>query len=145
MNSLPFEPRAIIGRREIVTLPELGLKLVCKVDTGAHTSALHAERVEAFLRDGERWVRFDTWSGDDENSLRHFEWPLSDEREVRSSNGIAERRFVIRTQMEIGSISDEIDLTLVDRQQMRHSMLLGRRAMRRLLVAPGASFLQGAP
>jgi hypothetical protein len=28
---------------------------------------------------------------------------------------------------------------------MRHPMLLGRRAMRRLLIAPGAAFLHGEP
>ncbi|HSP58774.1 MAG TPA: ATP-dependent zinc protease, partial [Halomonas sp.] len=37
------------------------------------------------------------------------------------------------------------ELSLTDRRDMRHPMLLGRRALRRLLVAPGAAFLHGEP
>ncbi|MCM2972840.1 MULTISPECIES: ATP-dependent zinc protease family protein [Larsenimonas] len=145
MTSLPYEPRAIVGRREIVTLPELELRLPCKVDTGARTSALHAENITPFERNGHWYVRFDSWSGDGEGASRHFELPLYDRRQVKSSNGHSENRCVIRTLMELGELSYDIELTLVDRQDMRHPMLLGRRAMRRLLVAPGASFLHGSP
>jgi len=38
-----------------------------------------------------------------------------------------------------------VELSLTDRRDMRHPMLLGRRALRRLLVAPGVAFLHGEP
>ncbi|MCM2132070.1 ATP-dependent zinc protease family protein [Larsenimonas rhizosphaerae] len=145
MTSLPYEPRAIIGRREIVTLPELELTLPCKVDTGARTSALHAEHIHSFEREGHWYVRFTSWGGNDNNISRQFELPLYDRRQVKSSNGHSENRCVIRTLMKLGELSYDIELTLVNRQEMRHPMLLGRRAMRRLLVAPGASFLHDTP
>jgi hypothetical protein len=64
---------------------------------------------------------------------------------VRSSNGQQEWRYVIRTRLLLGGLDFPIELTLTDRSNMRHPMLLGRRAMRRLLVAPGAAFLHGEP
>jgi len=64
---------------------------------------------------------------------------------VTSSNGQAEWRFVIRTQMLLGSLQFPVELSLTDRRDMRHPMLLGRRALRRLLVAPGVAFLHGEP
>jgi hypothetical protein len=36
----------ILGRKEKITLSELGLKMVgAKLDTGAYTSSLHAEEI----------------------------------------------------------------------------------------------------
>ncbi|MEC9481902.1 MAG: RimK/LysX family protein, partial [Halomonas sp.] len=70
---------------------------------------------------------------------------LHDRRKVTSSNGHAQWRYVIRTRMLLGDLDYPVELTLTNRSNMRHPMLLGRRAMRRLLVAPGAAFLHGEP
>ncbi|MFC0336203.1 Uncharacterized conserved protein [Kushneria avicenniae] len=145
MDELPYTPRAIVGRREMVTLPELDLRLNCKIDTGARTSALHAENIHAFEQHGQWWISFNTLSGDALQDAGRFTLPLSDRRKIRSSNGHASWRYVIRTAMRLGELTQDLDLTLVDRAAMKHPMLLGRRAMKRVLVAPGASFLHGTP
>ncbi|MDV6319645.1 ATP-dependent zinc protease [Chromohalobacter sp. HP20-39] len=145
MKALPYQAKAVIGRREMVTLPELDLTLCAKIDTGARTSALHAEDIETFEQQGHLWVRFITRSGGPEAPSHTLELPLYDRRKVRSSNGIEQMRYVIRTHMQLGGIDYPIELTLTDRRNMRHPMLLGRRALRRLLVAPGAAFLHGEP
>ncbi|KPQ22702.1 MAG: putative protein conserved in archaea [Halomonas sp. HL-48] len=146
MKELPYQAKAVIGRREMVFLPDLALHLCCKADTGARTSALHAEEIETHEDEhGQLWVSFITHSGGPETPAHRLKVHLHDRRRVTSSNGHAEWRYVIRTPMRMGDLSFPVELSLTDRSNMRHPMLLGRRAMRRLLVAPGAAFLHGEP
>ncbi|WP_136253050.1 ATP-dependent zinc protease family protein [Onishia niordana] len=145
MKALPYHAKAVIGRREMVTLPDLGLTLCCKADTGARTSALHAEEIETFEEDGHTWVSFVTRGGGPESPPHPVRLHLHDRRLVTSSNGQAEWRYVVRTRLQIGDLDFMAELSLTHRGDMRHPMLLGRRAMRRLLVAPGAAFLHGEP
>lgn len=52
--------KRIIGWREWAGFPELGIKRVkAKIDTGARTSALHAEDIEIYTtKNGKRKARF---------------------------------------------------------------------------------------
>ncbi|RTR02413.1 ATP-dependent zinc protease family protein [Halomonas nitroreducens] len=145
MKELPYQAKAVIGRREMVTLPELRLTLCAKADTGARTSSLHAEDIESYEEDGHLWVSFTTRGGGPGSPAHVHHLHLHDRRRVTSSNGQAEWRYVIRTLMQLGELEFPVELTLTDRRNMRHPMLLGRRALRRLLVAPGAGFLHGEP
>lgn len=145
MKELPYTPKAVIGRREMVELPEMQLVLCAKADTGARTSALHAENIEQFEEQGQPWVSFTLPGNAPDAPPKAFRMPLHDRRRVRSSNGQQEWRYVIRTPMQLGSLAYPIELSLTDRSNMHHPMLLGRRALRRLLVAPGAAFLHGDP
>ena len=134
----------IVGWREWVALPELGIALVkAKVDTGARTSCLHAKDVTTFVRKKQRWVRFTVHPM--QRSTRRAVVclaPLVDERWVRSSNGRSQLRPVIRTQLELGDERWDIELTLTNRAVMGFRMLLGRQAVRRrAIVDPGQSYL----
>ncbi|MFZ5610075.1 MAG: ATP-dependent zinc protease [Pseudomonadota bacterium] len=134
----------LIGWREWVALPDLGVGAIkAKVDTGARTSALHAWKVERFIRKGQPWVRFDVHpvQRDNKQSMR-CEAPLLGTRVVRNSGGGAQERLVIRTALQIGGRSWPIDVTLTSRDQMGFRMLLGRTAVRgRFVVDPKRSFL----
>ena len=65
-------------------------------------------------------------------------------RTVKSSQGIAEERPVIKTLVTIGNQDFDIEVTLANRDTMEYRMLLGREALNeRFLVDPSKSFLMG--
>lgn len=132
---------AIVGWREYVSLPELALENIpAKIDTGARTSSLHAEVLEEFFRDGEKFVRFAVdWGG-----VRHdCEAIHVDVRGITSSNGETQERFVIKTPMKIGNTIFRTEISLANRSDMKFPMLVGRTALRRhFLVDSGHSWLQ---
>jgi ribosomal protein S6--L-glutamate ligase len=139
--SVPF----ILGWEEWVTLPELGLGAIkAKVDTGARTSALHAFYVESFMAAGVRKVRFGVHPLPQSADVSiDCTARLIGRREVKSSNGEREQRYVIETPIRIGDREWRIEITLANRNMMSYRMLLGRQGIPRDgLVDPNASFLQ---
>ena len=119
------------GWEEWVSLPELGLPaLRAKVDTGARTSALHAHDIEVFGPDKAPKVRFNVHpvAGKDHVAIT-CSAPILDRREVTSSNGESELRYVIETRLEVAGQSWPIEVTLTDRSSMTSRMLLGRQAL----------------
>lgn len=139
-------PRPVVGWREWVSLPDLGIgRVKVKVDTGARTSALHASEIEAFTKGGRRWVRFlvHPLQRNTRYTVRASA-PVADERIVRNSGGRGEQRVVIRTPLRFLEESWPIELTLTGRDQMGFRMLLGREAIRgRYAVDPARSFVGG--
>lgn len=138
----------VIGWREWVSLPDLGVKAIkAKVDTGARSSSLHAIKQKIFKRDGEKWVRFqiNPVQQKTENKVP-AEAKIVDFRSVKSSNGTEEMRPVIYTHVKLLDIVWPIELTLSNRDEMGFRMLLGRQAFReKFYVDAGRSFYGGKP
>lgn len=140
---VPKRPLEIVGWREVVQLPELGLHAIpAKIDTGARTSSLHATILEEFERDGERYVRFAV--DFEQQQVRqvceavHIDW-----RGITSSNGDTQLRRIIKTPLKIGNTRFRAEISLADRTDMRFPMLIGRSSLRRrFVVDAGHSWLQ---
>ncbi len=134
----------ILGRREWVALPELGLfALKAKVDTGARTWAVHAESLEILGPASAPRVRFLVRPLLEEPELQVWcEAPLLGERDVTSSSGERECRCIIATTLRVGRREWPIELGLTNRDGLAHRMLLGRQAIQPgMLVDPARSFL----
>lgn len=142
----------IVGWREWVSLPGLGVGWIkAKIDTGARTSALHAFDLEAFTKDGEHgpeeWVRYSVhpWQDSDEDAVE-CESKVVDQREVRSSSGHVEERYVVHIDISLCRHEVLAEVTLSNRDEMGFRMLIGREALvKGFLVDPGSSYLGGRP
>ncbi|NNJ75881.1 MAG: ATP-dependent zinc protease [Anderseniella sp.] len=137
----------VIGWREQIILPEFGsTHLDAKIDTGARTSALHAVDLAAEIRNGEEWVSFHVPYLGEQRSVRHSA-KIFDRRKIRNTSGIAQVRYVIKTTLVLGVRQWQIEVSLADREKMKHDIILGRTAVRDqgLLVDPAKSYLAGAP
>jgi len=140
--------KVILGSEEWCSFPEIGIPTIkARVDSGAKTSALHAINIAPFIKNESNWVRFDI--NPIQNNLKtviHCEAPLIDKRIVKSSSGFREQRYVIHTNLQIGSSTWAIEMTLTNRDSMGFRMLLGREAMSgRVLVDPAQKYLLGQP
>ena len=114
---------AIIGWREKVSLPQLGVgAFSAKIDTGARSAALHATSIE---RD-DHHVTFVL-----PLPKRHHQCrlPLKGLRRIKSSNGHIETRAVVETDVKIGATTLRMEITLTDRTDMGVAMLLGRSSI----------------
>lgn len=146
MTSVSSE-RLAIGWREWVSLPDLGLPAVkAKVDTGAKTSSLHAFSIEPFFSKGVLHVRFLVHPLQDRRDIVvTCEAPVIDYRSVSDSGGHREKRYVVSTRLVIGGLETPVEITLANRETMSHRMLIGRSAMKHLVIDPNHEYLLGRP
>ena len=138
--------RLVLGWEEWIALPDLGLPAIkAKIDTGAKTSALHAEAIEPYGPSSAPRVRFVIRPAPRRPDISvTCTAPLADQRSITSSNGIPEDRFIILTDIAIDGRRWPIEISLSDRRDMSYRMLLGRQALKDggALIDPGASFVQ---
>lgn len=135
-----------LGWREWVGLPGLEIDAIkAKIDTGARTSALHAFAVKNFRENGIHRVQFKLHPFQRNiDTVRSCIADVVDRRVVTDSGGHREERWVIRTEMSLGTEHWPIELTLTDRDNMNFRMLLGRTAMNgKAVVDPSRSYIVG--
>ncbi|HLV91873.1 MAG TPA: RimK/LysX family protein [Aequorivita sp.] len=121
-----------IGRIDKVDFPLLNLfDIEVKVDTGAYTSSIHCKNVK--VEDNYLKCTF----LDEEHPKYHekeFSFDEYDVKVVKSSNGISEPRYRIKTEILMFGKTHEIYLTLSDREEMRYPVLLGRNFLSKKFV-----------
>lgn len=129
----PRSLKRTLGRRELVDFPTFALGGVeAKVDTGAYTSAIHCTNIhiEADAAQPPRLVvqLLDPGhEGTDGLPLSFTEFAL---RDIRSSNGEVQERYVIRAIIQLYGEDFEAEFSLSDRSDMKHPVLLGRSLLR---------------
>ncbi len=136
----------IFGWRERVDLPAWGVRrLLAKADTGARSSAVHAENIQ---HRPNGLVAFDViHSRTHPDRFVRVEAPIVRETVVRSSTGHTTERIVVSTTLRAGPFEREVEMTLVSRELMSCRLLIGRTAMAPIpdaapvLVDPARSYL----
>ena len=122
-----------LGRRELIDFPAFALWGVeAKVDTGAYTSAIHCTDIRIETDAQQRSVLVvhllnPGHAGTDGRPLAFAEFAL---RDIRSSNGEVQERYVIRAVVQLYGREIEADFSLSDRSDMKYPVLLGRSLLR---------------
>jgi ribosomal protein S6--L-glutamate ligase len=135
----------MLGWEEWLAMPDIGVPAIkAKVDTGARTSALHAFMIQEIGSEDRPRVRFGIHPIPGREDVAVVaEADVVDRREVTSSNGERELRWVITTRVKMGDREWPIEVTLANRETMAYRMLLGRQAiLDDMLVDATSSFHQ---
>lgn len=115
-----------IGRVEKVNFPDLALfEIEAKVDTGAYTSSIHCHDIREDEVEGKIYFKLLDPSHPDYNE-KELEYSKYSKTVVKSSTGIPERRYKIKTSIQLGKKIYKTTFTLTDRGSMKYPVLLGR-------------------
>jgi len=124
-----------IGRTDKADFPGLGFNDVpVKIDTGAYTSSMHC--IYSKKENGLLKCRF--FEKDEPETV--FE--KFDQTKVKSSNGLIERRYKIKTTIILFNKAYKINLTLTSREKMKYPVLIGRQFLnKKFVIDPGVTNL----
>lgn len=138
LTAMPFAAAPVLAEskptfgwvEEGLIMPE-NTRVKFKLDTGALTSSMHAEKLDRFKNGGDDWVRF-TVELEDTDTEKKVETRL--ERKVvrtikvRGAGG-AESRPVVMMKVCLGDRIYEDQFSLNDRDKMNYPVLIGRRML----------------
>lgn len=114
----------IIGAVEWVEVEPAGFKLEARIDTGAETTSIHAEKIQLVEKDGKRYVRFTVF--DDAGEAIEQELRLRRRVLIKQKTGEPERRYVVRMWVSLAGVRSRIDVNLSDRDDFEYPLLVGR-------------------
>ena len=125
--------KRVLGRRELIDFPVFAFAGVeAKVDTGAYTSALHCTDIHVET-DAENRPLLRVRLLDPEHPAfdgQPLTFATFGLRDIRSSNGEVQERYVIRAVVRLFGEDFETEFSLSDRSDMRYPVLLGRSLLR---------------
>ncbi|MEP0986006.1 ATP-dependent zinc protease [Ekhidna sp.] len=115
--------KQVIGRLDVIDLPDLGVKNIhAKIDTGAYRSSLHCKKVHE--ESGVLYFTIHTDTGYKEYATKDWAQKI-----VKSSNGKAQKRYVIKTRMRVFNKNYMASISLTDRSEMKNPLLIGRKIL----------------
>ncbi len=124
--------KTLIGRTDIVDFPKLELfGIAIKVDSGAYTSSFHCHHIEV-----ENEVLKCQFLDPEHEKYhqKYFYFKEFIQKNVKSSNGIIESRFIITTEILIFNKIHNIELSLTERGSMTYPVLLGRKFLSKKFI-----------
>lgn len=123
--------KKLIGRIDKVDFPEFNLMDIdVKIDSGAYTSSIHCSDIIEIQENRVNYIQFTLL--DPEHPAYNnkiFKTQNFSTKLVKSSNGISENRYVIKTEIRLFNQTFPIYLTLTQRGGMKYPVLIGRKFM----------------
>ncbi len=133
--------KIIIGRKDKVDFPELGLiNIDVKIDSGAFTSSMHCHNIALATVGDKKVLKFNLLDPSHKKyNEKEYTFARFRQKLVKSSNGMVEERFLIKTNILLFGTLSPIELTLTERGDMKYPVLIGRKLLTgAYLVDPSA-------
>lgn len=108
----------IIGSDSIIIFDFKPESIKSKIDTGAETSSIHCP--EAFIKNGDLHCKL----LDHPEVITFKNYKI---KNVKSSNGLKNKRYCVKLKFTLGDESFESDFTLNNRDKMKYPVLLGKK------------------
>ncbi len=126
------KPKQIIGRKEPVDFPELGIKgIEAKIDTGAYSNTLYCHEIQVYNKK----LSFKVL--DPSHPVFSRKVHVFDEfykKKIKNSFGEIEERYMIKTKIKIAGRVIKSIISLTDRGKMRYPVLIGRKLLKNKFV-----------
>lgn len=124
--------KQVIGQIENIYLNPPKINLPARIDTGATSSSIHAINIQPFERNGKDWIKFDIIY--DEKTYTVETKLVKYIKVVQSSTKSSQKRAVVELELTMGNIVQNTLFTITDRSHMTYPVLIGRNALKDLLV-----------
>jgi len=123
--------KIIIGRKDKADFPELILTNInCKIDTGAYTSSIHCHHIKECIINNEKYIEFCLLDpSHSKYKNKKFKVKNYKKKRIKNSSGKSEQRFIIETIIVIFNNEYPIELSLSERSDMKHPILIGRKLL----------------
>lgn len=115
----------IVGAVEWATVEPVSLALEARIDTGAETSAIHAEDIQLVEKDGKRYVRFNLLNPESGEKIA-MEERVRRKVLIKQPDAEPDRRYVIELWIALGELRSLVEVTLSDRLDYEYPLLIGR-------------------
>ena len=115
----------IVGAVEWATVEPVNLSLEARIDTGAETSAIHAEDIQLVEKDGKRYVRFNLLNPESGEKIA-MEERVRRKVLIKQPDAEPDRRYVVELWISLGELRSLVEVTLSDRLDYEYPMLVGR-------------------
>lgn len=127
-----IKPKQIIGKKETVDFPELGISGIdAKIDTGAYSNTLHCHDIQ--VREKMLYFKVLDPTHPVFSRKEHCFGEFS-KKKIKNSFGVVEERYIIKTKIKIAGRVIKSIISLTDRGTMRYPVLIGRRLLKNKFV-----------
>ena len=125
-------PKKTLGRTDKADFPTLDLvDIDIKIDTGAYTSSIHCHKF--YEEDGVlKCLFYDKEHPHYNRKIIVFKNYTT--AKVKSSNGLVQQRYKVKTKIILFGKKYSISLTLTDRNDMKFPILIGRKFLMKKFV-----------
>lgn len=131
-QSRDLSSKQLVGAVEQLRFDGVGVTMSARIDTGIATAVLDAREIQPFERNGESWIRFTVQPA--EGEPQQIERKLTRMASLPAAVGGGKKRPVVNMRFTLGRVTQHGEFILLDRSANEYPILLGRLALRDVMI-----------